>query len=80
MEDGIFYGIWSILRPFGILCCHLVYFPRLGMLHQEKSGNTGTQHRTPFFQDPMFGFKKYFRRKIAVFLFKILPVFAKFGP
>jgi hypothetical protein len=50
------------------------------MLHQEKSGNTGTQHRTPFFQDPMFGFKKYFRRKIAVFLFKILPVFAKFGP
>jgi hypothetical protein len=38
--------IWSILRPFGIFCGHLVYFiviwyifPRFGMLYQEKSGN-----------------------------------------
>jgi hypothetical protein len=45
--------IWYILLPFGIfclsfsiLCCHLVYFPRLGILYQEKSGNPdhhGTQ-------------------------------------
>jgi hypothetical protein len=36
----------SILLPFGIFCCHLVYFmfiwyifPRFGILCQEKSGN-----------------------------------------
>jgi hypothetical protein len=41
-----FMSIWSILRPFGICCLHLVYFmdfgyifPRFGMLYQEKSGN-----------------------------------------
>jgi hypothetical protein len=38
MEDvGIFY-LWL----FGVFCGnygHLVYFSRLGMLHQEKSGN-----------------------------------------
>jgi hypothetical protein len=41
-----FIAIWSILRPFGIYCGHLVhfkvslvYFSRFGMLHQEKSGN-----------------------------------------
>jgi hypothetical protein len=28
-----------ILWSFGIFCGHLVYFPRLGMLYQEKSGN-----------------------------------------
>jgi hypothetical protein len=41
-----FMAIWSILRPFGVLCGHLVFFmviwyilPRFGMLYQEKSGN-----------------------------------------
>jgi hypothetical protein len=41
---GIFYDhlvyfvtIWSILRPFGI------FFPRFGILHQEKSGNPGRE-------------------------------------
>jgi hypothetical protein len=46
---------WYILCPFGLFYCHLVYFaaiwyslwyfgiyfPRFGMLHQEKSGNPG---------------------------------------
>jgi hypothetical protein len=32
-------GIWSILLPFGIFYGYLVYFPRFGMLYQEKSGN-----------------------------------------
>jgi hypothetical protein len=38
--------LWSILRlfgnilwPFDIFCGHLVYFPRFGILYQEKSGN-----------------------------------------
>jgi hypothetical protein len=31
-------AIWHILRLLGILCGHLVYFPRFGMLYQEKSG------------------------------------------
>jgi hypothetical protein len=38
--------IWSILRPFGLFCGHLVYFvaiwsifSRFGMLFKEKSGN-----------------------------------------
>jgi hypothetical protein len=47
MENvGIFYvhlvhftAIGNILLPFGILCGHLVFFPRFGMLYQEKSGN-----------------------------------------
>jgi hypothetical protein len=30
-----------ILWPFGIFCGDLVYFPRFGMLNQEKSGNPG---------------------------------------
>jgi hypothetical protein len=30
--------IWSILKPSGIFC-HLVYFPRFGMLYKEESGN-----------------------------------------
>jgi hypothetical protein len=41
-----FMAIWSILRPFDILCGHLVYFVvlwhifrRFSMLYQEKSGN-----------------------------------------
>jgi hypothetical protein len=32
------FGI-GILRPFGIFYGYLVYFPRFGMLYQEKSGN-----------------------------------------
>jgi hypothetical protein len=47
MENlGIFYellvsftAIGNILWPFGIFCGHLVYFPRFGILYQEKSGN-----------------------------------------
>jgi hypothetical protein len=47
MEDvGIFYGhlvhfmvIWYILWTFGIFCGNLVYFPRFGILYQEKSVN-----------------------------------------
>jgi hypothetical protein len=35
----IFYGRSVFLRPFGIFYCHLVYFSRFGILHQEKSGN-----------------------------------------
>jgi hypothetical protein len=50
MEDvNIFYGIWSILQPFGLFYGHLVHFiviwyicSRLGLLYQEKSGNPGT--------------------------------------
>jgi hypothetical protein len=40
-----FMAVWSIVRPFGIFCGHLVYFAairyisRFGILHQEKSGN-----------------------------------------
>jgi hypothetical protein len=30
-----------ILWHFGLLYGYLVYFPRFGMLYQEKSGNTG---------------------------------------
>jgi hypothetical protein len=49
MEDaGKFYGylsnfpaVWYILCPLGIFCGHLVYFPRLGILYHEKSGNPG---------------------------------------
>jgi hypothetical protein len=51
MENiGIFYdhfvyftAIGNILWPFHIFCGHLVYFPRFGILYQEKSGNPG-QH------------------------------------
>jgi hypothetical protein len=45
---------WSILQPFGlfyvylvfigIYCGNLVYFPRFGMLYQEKSGNPGCRY------------------------------------
>jgi hypothetical protein len=38
-------AVWSILRPFGIFCGHvvyfMVYFSCFGMLYQEKSGNPG---------------------------------------
>jgi hypothetical protein len=49
---GIFYDhleyfmtIWYNLWPFGIVCGHLLYFPALVCLDQEKSGNPA---RTPF--------------------------------
>jgi hypothetical protein len=45
-ESGIFYGhlvifpaIWYSLWHFSISCGHLVYFPRIGILYPEKSGN-----------------------------------------
>jgi hypothetical protein len=38
-----FTAIGNILCPFGIFCGHLVlFFPRFGILYQEKSGNSGT--------------------------------------
>jgi hypothetical protein len=58
---GLFYGhlvyftaIWSILRPFGIFVGHFAYFvviwymsPRLGKLHQEKSGIPASNKGVP---------------------------------
>jgi hypothetical protein len=35
-------AIWNILWPFGIFYGNLVYFPRFGILSQEKSGNLET--------------------------------------
>jgi hypothetical protein len=37
MPIGIFYG------HFGIVCSHLVHFPVLVYLNQEKSGNPGVR-------------------------------------
>jgi hypothetical protein len=34
-------GSWIILRLFGIVWGHLVYFYRFGMSYQETSGNPG---------------------------------------
>jgi hypothetical protein len=36
-----FTAIWYNfnLWPFGIVCGHLAFFPRFGMMYQEKSGN-----------------------------------------
>jgi hypothetical protein len=47
LENAVSY--WKNFQPFGIfygppvyiLCGHLVYFHRFGMLHLEKSGNPG---------------------------------------
>jgi hypothetical protein len=40
IEDvGTFFVIWSILRPFGVIYDHLVYFPHFVLLCQEKYGN-----------------------------------------
>jgi hypothetical protein len=36
-----FMAIWHKVRQFGIVCGHLVYFPILVCLDQEKSGNCG---------------------------------------
>jgi hypothetical protein len=35
---------WYILWKFCIFCGNLVYFPRFGILCQEKSGNPGAPH------------------------------------
>jgi hypothetical protein len=51
MENlGIFYdhlvyftAIGNTLGPFRIFCGNLVYFPRFGILDQEKSGNPGQE-------------------------------------
>jgi hypothetical protein len=47
-----FMDTWSILRSFvigilltfGIVRGNLVYFPRFGILYQEKSGNPDVEH------------------------------------
>jgi hypothetical protein len=51
---GIFYdhliyftAIENILWAFGIFCGNLLYFPRFGILHQEKSGNPGEGKSDP---------------------------------
>jgi hypothetical protein len=46
-------AIWSTLYLFGIfrgLLVHgyLIFFPRFGMLYQEKSGNPGVDERRAF--------------------------------
>jgi hypothetical protein len=55
MENlGVFYdhlvyftAIGNILWPFGIFCGNLVlFFPRFGILDQEKSGNPDFNRRT----------------------------------
>jgi hypothetical protein len=57
MEDvGIFYDIWSILRPFCIFYDHLVYFAaigyilfsRFGVLYHKESGNPALQRSAIF--------------------------------
>jgi hypothetical protein len=42
---GIYTYIWNSLRPFGIFCSRLIFFPVLvvGTLYQEKSGNRGKE-------------------------------------
>jgi hypothetical protein len=51
-DDGIFHGhlihftvFCYILWTFGIVRGNLVYFSRLGILHQEKSDNPATHQR-----------------------------------
>jgi hypothetical protein len=48
MEDDVFMGILSNLRPNGIFYAHFIHFvviwyifPRFGMLYREKFGNPG---------------------------------------
>jgi hypothetical protein len=56
MENlGIFYdhlvyftAIGNIVWPFGICCCHFVYFPRFGILYHEKSGNPARHSSCPY--------------------------------
>jgi hypothetical protein len=64
-NDGTFYGhsvhftvFCYILWTFGIVSCgNLIYFPRFGILYQEKSGNPATHRATqsfPFFDGSPF--------------------------
>jgi polyferredoxin len=41
----IFKAIWYILRSYGMLYGHLVYFSRFGILYKDKSGNPGRSRR-----------------------------------
>jgi hypothetical protein len=41
----IFNAIWYILRSYGMLYGHLVYFSRFGILYKDKSGNPGRSRR-----------------------------------
>jgi hypothetical protein len=50
-----FMAIWSILRPYGIFCCHLVYlkviwyiFSRFWYVVPKKSGNPAPSLGVPF--------------------------------
>jgi hypothetical protein len=38
-------AVWYISQPFVTFCGNLVYFPRFGMLCQEKSGKPVAQGR-----------------------------------
>jgi hypothetical protein len=40
-----FRAIWYNLRPFGIVCGHLLYFSHFGMFGPKKSGNPGAEQR-----------------------------------
>jgi hypothetical protein len=55
---GIFYDhleyfmvIWYNLCPFDTVCGHLLYFPNLECLDQEKSGNPGSKNVCSHFHD-----------------------------
>jgi hypothetical protein len=54
-------AIGNILWPFGIFCGNLVYFPRFGILEQEKSGNPALSYleffKRSFFSVPNVGRK-----------------------
>jgi hypothetical protein len=74
MEDvGIFYGhlvqftvFCYILWTFGIVRGHMVYFSRLSILYQEKSGNPGCeQHSVKRSEQRLLG-KGLFNRKIIL--------------
>jgi hypothetical protein len=40
------WSIWYILWSFGLFYGNLVYFPRFGILHLEKSGNPALDRQT----------------------------------
>jgi hypothetical protein len=65
-------AFWYILRPFDIICGHMVYFmvisPRFGMLYQEKSGNPAGNAARKVARGglpPRFFSAKLFSRKIS---------------
>jgi hypothetical protein len=80
-----FMPMWSLLRPFGLFCGHLVYFLAfwymlwlsgiffcLGMLYQEKSGNPGQSHSSLSYTE-----RRLFVLFYAVCLFEKHAVLAK---